>query len=72
MKNIFLGFFEKSKDYSNYDTCIVLYDRSKYLDVLKVFKDFTYDLDYWVAINWDNKFYDMIVFNKEDNIYKLP
>lgn len=70
MSKNFIGFFDKSKSYNEYDKCIVIYDRKDYYGVWKSFHNFNSDLDYWFSINWDGHFYDILVFYKETIDYK--
>ena len=50
------------------DLYIICYNRDEYGNVKEFFKDFNSFPEHSFTINWDNNFYDVSVFSKNDNI----
>lgn len=73
MSRCVIGFFEECYDYSNFDLCVVIYNREDYFEVVNTFRNtHSYDLDHWYSVNWDSKFYDILIFYKGDILEYHP
>lgn len=66
--NIAIDFYNKNKDYSNFDTAIIIHDREDYYNVKQHLSNFNEFKEHAFTINWNNSFFDITVFSKAKTI----